>query len=87
MPTLTILISNMGDTVVKGIRDLTIYLGEFTVLPGEASTKDRIKHSAYKLTNGKFFTKGPMMEEPPGVLGEKNDEDGENRNQRSYAAR
>lgn len=86
VPTLTILISNMGDTVVKGIRDLTIYLGEFTVLPGEASTKDRLKHSAYKLTNGKIFTKGPMMDEPPGVLGEKNGEDGENRNQRSYAA-
>lgn len=86
VPTLTILISNMGDTVVKGIRDLTIYLGEFTVLPGEASTKDRLKHSGYKLTNGKIFTKGPMMDEPPGFLGEKHDEDGENRNQRGHAA-
>lgn len=86
VPTLTILISNMGDTVVKGIRDLTIYLGEFTVLPGEASTKDRLKHSTYKLTNGKLFTKGPMMDEPPGLLGEKSDEDGENRNHQSHAA-
>lgn len=86
VPTLTILISNMGDTVVKGVRDLTIYLGEFTVLPGEASTKDRFKHSAYKLTNGKIFTKGPMMDEPPGLLGEKNDEDREKRTQTSHAA-
>lgn len=86
VPTLTILISNMGDTVVKGIRDLTIYLGEFTVLPGEASTKDRFRHSAYKLTNGKFFTKGPLMEEPPGLLGEKNDEDREKGNNSSHAA-
>ncbi|MCJ1468608.1 Potassium channel [Pseudocyphellaria aurata] len=86
VPTLTILISNMGDTVVKGIRDLTIYLGEFTVLPGEASTKDRFRHSAYKLTSGKFFTKGPLMEEPPGLLGEKNDEDREKGNKPSHAA-
>ena len=86
VPTLTILISNMGDTVVKGIRDLTIYLGEFTVLPGEASTKDRLKQSTYKLTNGKIFTKGPMMDEPAGVLGEKHEEEGDNRNQPSDAA-
>lgn len=78
VPTLTILISNMGDTVVKSVRDLTIYLGEFTVLPGEASAKDRLKQSLAKLTNGKHFTKGPMMDEPPGFLGEKTDEDSEN---------
>lgn len=86
VPTLTILISNMGDTVVKGIRDLTIYLGEFTVLPGEASTKDRLKHSAARITNGKIFTKGPMMDEPPGFLGEKNDEDSEKQNKSTHAA-
>lgn len=85
VPTLTILISNMGDTVVKGIRELTNYLGEFTVLPGEASTKDRLKHSASKLTNGKLFSKGAMMNEPPGLLGEKNDEDREKGNQPSHA--
>lgn len=38
VPTLTILISNMGDTVVKGIRDLTLYLGEITVLPGKTAS-------------------------------------------------
>ena len=86
VPTLTILISNMGDTVVKGIRDLTIYLGEFTVLPGEASTKDRLKHCAAKVTNGKLFTKGPMMDEPPGILGEKNDEDSEKKSKPTHTA-
>lgn len=86
VPTLTILISNMGDTVVKGIRDLTIYLGEFTVLPGEASTKDRLKQSASKFTKGKIFTNGPLMEEPPGFLGEKNDDDSEKQNESTHAA-
>lgn len=77
VPTLTILISNMGDTVIKGIRDLTIYLGEFTVLPGETSARDRLKHSASNVTRGKLFTEGRMMDEPPGFLGGKTDEDSE----------
>lgn len=71
VPTLTILISNMGDTVIAGIRDLTIYLGEFTVLPGEASIKDRLKQHASKVTQGKAFSNGPgpTMDEPPGFTG------------------
>jgi potassium channel subfamily K len=35
VPTLTILISNMGDTVIKTFKDFTIWLGSITVLPGE----------------------------------------------------
>ena len=59
VPTLTILISNMGDTVVKGIRDLVLYAGELTVLPGEdKSTRDRFQRVASKVTNGKFFSEG-----------------------------
>ena len=78
VPTLTILISNMGDTVIKGIRDLTLYLGEFTVLPGEASTKDRLKQSFAKISSGNKFAKGPMKPkpflEPPGFLGQKEED-------------
>lgn len=59
VPTLTILVSNMGDTVVKGIRDLVLYAGEFTVLPGEdKSTRDRIQRVMSKVTNGKMFSEG-----------------------------
>ena len=59
VPTLTILISNMGDTVVKGIRDIMLYAGEFTVLPGEdKSTRERLQRIASKATNGKFFSEG-----------------------------
>lgn len=76
VPTLTILISDMGDTVIKWVQDLTIKLGELTVLPGEASTRDRIKQGAAKLSKGKFSSKGGMVDEPPGFLGEKRDESG-----------
>ncbi|KAL9037436.1 MAG: hypothetical protein Q9214_005707, partial [Letrouitia sp. 1 TL-2023] len=55
VPALTIVISNMGDTVVKGVRDLTDYLGEFTLLPGESPTKQRMKQIASK---ARYFGKG-----------------------------
>ena len=53
VPALTILISNMGDTVVKSIRDVTDYLGEFTFLPGEAGMKARIHQAITRLSHGK----------------------------------
>lgn len=76
VPTLTILISNMGDTVVKSVRDLTLYLGEFTVLPGERGVKDRGKQIIGKLRYDQAFSGGKahLMDEPPGFLGEKESE-------------
>lgn len=38
IPTLTVLISDMGDTVVKGIADFTIWVGNLTILPSQAGT-------------------------------------------------
>ncbi|KAE8453217.1 hypothetical protein EG329_011284 [Mollisiaceae sp. DMI_Dod_QoI] len=72
IPSLTILISNMGDTIVKMIRDLTLWIGNFTVLPGEKGVKTTLKESANKLTQGKLFNSGGVMEEAPGILGEMN---------------
>ncbi|KAI9875241.1 MAG: Potassium channel [Pleopsidium flavum] len=74
VPTLTILISNMGDTIIKGIRDLTLWIGELTVLPGEGSFVKQLKRGAVKATNGKVFSEGRLMEEPPGLLSEKSDQ-------------
>ncbi|KAJ9607368.1 hypothetical protein H2200_008441 [Cladophialophora chaetospira] len=55
IPTLTILISDMGDTVVKGVKDATIWLGEVTVLPSSEDTlSNRLKHGVYKGTLGKL---------------------------------
>jgi len=76
VPSLTILISNMGDTIVKGIRDLTLWVGNFTVLPGEKGVKATLKESANKMTRGRFFD-DEIQEQPPGMLGESKRE-GEN---------
>jgi potassium channel subfamily K, other eukaryote len=54
IPTLTILISNMGDTVVKVIKNLTLWLGEVTFLPGDAGMKDRLLYGMHKATGGRF---------------------------------
>ena len=93
VPTLTILISNMGDTVLAGVRDLTIYLGEFTVLPGEASIKARLKQHTSKVTRGKAFSNGldPTMDVPPGFSGigeegQNEDQEKGNSNQLAHAA-
>lgn len=69
VPTLTILISNMGDTVVKGVRDVTLWLGEFTLLPGEVGARQRIKYIATRTTGGRVFRGASDMDEPPGLLG------------------
>jgi potassium channel subfamily K len=71
VPSLTILISNMGDTVIKEIRDLTIWIGNFTVLPGERGVRVLLKEAAHKVTGGRIFNDS-VIEIPPGILGENN---------------
>lgn len=71
IPSLTILISNMGDTIVKWIRDVTLWIGNFTVLPGEQGVKASLKESANKLTRGRLFN-AEIEEQGPGILGESN---------------
>jgi potassium channel subfamily K len=56
VPSLTILISNMGDTVVKMVRDLTLWVANFTVLPDERGVKANLKESTNRLTRGKMFS-------------------------------
>lgn len=67
VPALTILISNMGDTIVKGVRDLTIYLGEFTLLPGDVGVRHRLKELAGKLRNDSTLSSGKarIMDKAP----------------------
>lgn len=76
IPTLTILISNIGSTVATTIRDATIRVGEWTVLPGETSVGDLLRHGMSKPTKK---PKGPQSdmeksagEFPAGVSGEAN---------------
>jgi potassium channel subfamily K, other eukaryote len=75
VPALTILVSDMGDTVVKIIKDFTIYLGEITVLPSdEGGLSDSLKYGVYKITGGKVGNKVTRTtdndgeEPPPGMV-------------------
>lgn len=77
VPTLTILISNMGDTVVKGIRDLTLKLGEFTVLPGDAGARSRLKVFVTRVSRGKVLRSATTGDESPDSVGNGKDEDPE----------
>ncbi|OIW25216.1 potassium channel [Coniochaeta ligniaria NRRL 30616] len=69
LPTMTILISNAGDTVVKGIRDLTNAIGTVTILPGEQGFRKGLKEVLGQLTMGKLFDED-IKESPPGFLGD-----------------
>src|SRR4051794_19886589 len=75
VPTLTILISNMGDTIIQLIKDLTIWLGEVTVLPSESSSiRQSLKFGLTKLIGGKINVQGirdsndNIEDAPPGLI-------------------
>lgn len=75
VPTLTILISNMGDTVVKGFSELTIWLGSLTVLPQESGFRATLKSNIAKLRGNPLLQQDsslPDFEKPPGFLPPKN---------------
>lgn len=55
LPTMTVLISNAGDTVVKFVRDSTIRLGNVTILPSDEGFSGNMKHVARRLTCGRAF--------------------------------
>ncbi|EQB43328.1 ion channel protein [Colletotrichum gloeosporioides Cg-14] len=72
LPTMTVMISNAGDTVVKAVRDATLELGNVTILPGERGFRKELLALLDRWTCGVIF-KGPHMDEedelPPGFLG------------------
>jgi potassium channel subfamily K len=55
IPTLTILISNMGDTIIKAFSDFTIWIGSFTVLPDENGLASAVKVGVGRLKRGKVW--------------------------------
>ncbi|KPM35068.1 hypothetical protein AK830_g11505 [Neonectria ditissima] len=55
LPTMTVLISNAGDTVVKFVRDSTLRLGNITILPGEENFINDVRYIVQKLTCGKLL--------------------------------
>ncbi|KAM0426639.1 hypothetical protein ACHAPT_007955 [Fusarium lateritium] len=62
LPTMTVLISNAGDTVVKLIRDSTLRLGNITILPGEGNFSGDLKYIIHRATFGRVF---PDHASPP----------------------
>ncbi|KAI0514993.1 hypothetical protein F5B22DRAFT_609295 [Xylaria bambusicola] len=69
LPTLTVLISNAGDTVVKEVRDLTVFLGNITILPGERGYRVDIKRYLSRLSFGVLFSEVKLHQSPPGFFG------------------
>ncbi|KAF2150403.1 voltage-gated potassium channel [Myriangium duriaei CBS 260.36] len=61
VPTLTILISDMSDTVVAAFSNLTMWVGTLTVLPGEHGFRASLKMAARQLSTGEsaHYAKGP----------------------------
>lgn len=49
VPTLTILISNMGDTIIKEFKDFTIWVGSLTLLPDEEGLAATLKMGARRM--------------------------------------
>lgn len=73
VPTLTILISNMGDTVVKAVSEVTNLAGALTILPGEGGVRASIKETLRKARGSFSNTSGIRVDQPPGFLMHGND--------------
>ncbi|OTB09540.1 hypothetical protein M426DRAFT_6807 [Hypoxylon sp. CI-4A] len=69
LPTMTVLISNAGDTIVKGVKDGTLLVGNITILPGEHGFRKEVKQVLSKLSCGILFVDTDIEESPPGFLG------------------
>lgn len=79
LPTMTIMISNLGDTVVLAIKNLTLDLGSITILPTEKGFVVETKRVLKRVTCGRLFPSAGYSEEeeddddimviPPGFLG------------------
>ncbi|GAB1315699.1 hypothetical protein MFIFM68171_05909 [Madurella fahalii] len=69
LPTMTVLISNAGGTVVKGIREATDLIATVTILPGEHGFKKDLKLLLRTLSCGILFQE-EIKQTPAGFLGD-----------------
>ncbi|KAF2220275.1 hypothetical protein BDZ85DRAFT_291285 [Elsinoe ampelina] len=70
IPTLTILISDMSDTVVAAFSDLTVWIGSLTVLPGDRGFTATLKLFLLQFRTGHIDTAAFADATPPGILGD-----------------
>jgi potassium channel subfamily K len=69
LPTTTVLISNAGDTVVRGIREATDQIATVTILPGERGFRKDLKQLLRTLSCGFLFHE-EIEQTPPGFIGQ-----------------
>ncbi|KAI8938071.1 hypothetical protein NX059_005742 [Plenodomus lindquistii] len=75
VPTLTILISNMGDTVIKAFKDFTIWIGALTVLPEEEGLAAALKVGLKRIRAGTLLRQEDNERESPSKASEQRVED------------
>lgn len=78
VPTLTILISHLGDTVIKTFADFSIWAGSITILPDEQGFRKNIKTVFKNYTPSRINPKELRMDKPPGFLPASTTEDQQN---------
>ncbi|KAF2192448.1 potassium channel-like protein [Zopfia rhizophila CBS 207.26] len=67
VPTLTILISNMGDTLIKAFKDFTIWVGSLTVLPSDHGVRSTLRTSIQRMDIGKLHKENGKEEHATGA--------------------
>jgi potassium channel subfamily K len=69
VPTLTIFISHMGDTVIKTFADITIWAGSITILPNEGGVRHALRLCLHRITLGALVNPRELRNDrPPGML-------------------
>lgn len=79
VPTMTVFISNLGDTFIRQFRDFVNFLGELTVLPGTMGYRGGFR----QLCNAKFW---PNSTHKPHLPGRENSSDVDTEKGRTTAA-
>lgn len=68
LPTMTVLISNASETIVKDIQEVTDRVATVTILPSEAGYKKDLQKLLHRVSFGFLYTKG-VEQETPSFLG------------------
>jgi potassium channel subfamily K len=69
VPTLTIFISHMGDTVIKTFANLTIWAGSVTILPQETGLRHGLRLCLHHITLGALVNPRELRSDrPPGLI-------------------
>ncbi|KAF2674801.1 voltage-gated potassium channel [Microthyrium microscopicum] len=78
VPTLTVLISHMGDTIIRGFTDAVIWAGTVTILPGESRAHESLQRVFSSIFRGLKVNPKEFAgtNQPPGFL-PREDNDGD----------